>query len=241
LSAADTPAYAELLRRARETPWEELASRSRRDIVFAQLLTEPERYRGLPFHVEGTLLRVIRQEARNSELFPGGVYYEGYAITPDSGTNPWWLVFEVLPEGVPVSPSLNQPISFDGYFLKLLSYEGGVPFVKGEPRPDLRFRVAPLLVGRFPPAAAQPAAASSPIAPWVPVVIGGLALYFAVRVALQLRRQRRPVSRAFRRRPLVAETIEPEELSTWLEGQRLPAPDEPQPNGQAPSGPATDH
>ena len=239
MSFRDNAAYAALLERVRHTPWEELNRISRRDVTFAQLIEDPARYRGLPIHLEGTLLRVIRQDVSGSQIFRSGVYYEGYATTPDSGGNPWILAFETLPQGITVGPELlNQPITFNGYFLKLLAYEAGIPYEKGEPRPDRRFRSAPVLVGRFPPApTARPAADQPSGARWILVLLGGLTLYFVARFALQLRRLGRARTPLFQRREIVVDTIEPEQLSAWVEEQaREPAePSAPQPNGQADS------
>lgn len=242
MSPRDNAAYAALLQRVREVPWETLETQGRRDVTFAQLVGNPERYRGLPVRVVGTLKRVIRQDVAGSQIYPDGVYYEGYAITPDSGSNPWVLAFETLPGGLAVGPvELNQPITFVGYFLKLWAYEGGVPFDRGEPRPERRFRFAPLLIGRFPPASPgqQPAPAEGRLSALPLLVLGAAALYFTVRLVLQLGRLRRGgVSRAFLR-PSVTETIEPKELSAWVEGAREEGrPDSSDPlNGHPPDEP----
>lgn len=234
MTPRDNAAYAALLQRVRGTNWETLDAESRRDVAFAQLVGNPERYRGLPIHLVGTLKRVIRQDVSGSKLFPDGVYYEGYAVTPDSGSNPWVLAFENLPAGVAVGPAeLSQPITFEGYFLKLWAYEGGIPYEGDTPRPERRFRYAPLLIGRFPPAPLAPPAAPGRdwTGAWPLVLLGVVTLYFGVRLLMQLTRmQRRAVPRTFRR-TIVDDTIEPERLSAWVEGQNevsSPAP----PNGQ---------
>lgn len=220
MTARDNAAYAKLLERVRSTPWDELAPAARRDVRFQQLFEDPDRYRGLPIYLEGTVLRVIRQDVKDSKIYPDGVYYEAYAITPDSRVNPWVLAFETLPAGLPVGDMIDRPITFVGYFLKFWAYQGGVPFDKlGRPRPDQQYRSAPILVGRFPPARAGAAAprkvGGQPA--WLLFLPVALTLYFALRLILQLRRgplARRPIAI-----PTASATdeIEPDRLAAWIE------------------------
>lgn len=209
LTARDTAAYAALLRRVRETPPGDLARRARRDVVFSQLWDDPARYRGLPIHIEGTARRVLRQEVADSQVFEDGTYYEAYVFTPDSQRFPWAIAFEEPPAGLEVGDNLVQPVSFDGYFLKLMAYEAG----------DVR-RAAPLLVGRFTPSSRPAPPADRPGAPWgIPwpiLIIGALTIYLMIRLALQFRARLSP--RPAARPPLSArDEPEPGLLSDWLE------------------------
>jgi hypothetical protein len=210
MNARDNAAYAELLRRAREVPFDRLDAASRRDVRFAQLIEDPARYRGLPLRVDGTVLRVLRQEVAGSDLFRSGTYFEAYAITPDSQNNPWVLAFEEAPADLQIGDDLRQRVQFDGYFLKLWAYRAGDTF-----------RVAPLLVGRFPPAPLPPAQAPPRPGPLagngtILLLLLALTLYTALRFWLQLRRIRRRIP-ARRPRPAVTEEIEPERLRAWID------------------------
>lgn len=209
LSLRDSAAYDVLLHLSRDRPYEELNRQSRHDILFSQILDNPQRYRGLPIHLNGTVLRVLQQDARGSSLFPRGQYFEAYAITPDSGNFPWFLVFEEAPANLQVGDDLRQHITFDGYFLKLLSYQAADTL-----------RVAPVLVGRFPSAlesvVRHPESNWSRDTTWLAILIVVLTFYIGVRVYFQLRRYRSPAGLTGRS-SLEFDQINPEVLTQWIE------------------------
>ncbi len=99
------------------------------------LWERPERYRGVPIHLDGAALRVLRYESKLSKT---GWLYEAWLSTPDSGRFPYTCVFESPPKGFPIGPNLSEPVVFNGYFLKILKYEAA----------DVA-RGAPVLVGRI--------------------------------------------------------------------------------------------
>jgi hypothetical protein len=211
MSPRDNAAYAALLERVRRTPYPELAAQSRHDVLFSQLIEDPGRYRGLPIHVEGTALRVIRQDVKGSQIYPDGVYYEAYAVSSDSQGHPWVLAFEQAPDGLAIGDNINQRISFDGYFLKLWAYEAGD-----------RFRFAPLLIGRFPPASN-----AAPVLPtaglllerlWPFLLLLVITLYVGIRLALRLRKTTRPIPRP-PGKIAVSDQIDPDRLTAWIEGR----------------------
>jgi hypothetical protein len=218
MSPRDNAAYAELLRRARTVPYAQLDADSRRDVRFAQLIEDPARYRGLPLRVDGTVLRVLRQDVAGSDLFPAGTYFEAYAITPDSQNNPWVLAFETAPENLEVGDDLRQRVQFDGYFLKLWAYKAGDTL-----------RVAPLLVGRFPPAPVPPASRPSSRRDRLSgngailLLLVALTAYTALRFWLQLRRIRARTPTTRRHRAPVRDQIEPDALQGWIDATD-PAP-----------------
>lgn len=213
MSPRDNPAYLKLLQRVREKSPAELARESRRGIFFSQLIDNPERYRGLPIHIEGLVRRSMRQETPGSHLFTRGFYFESYATTPDSSKFPWILVFEDAPKGFPIGGDLKEPVSFDGYFLKLLAYEAG----------DTA-RFAPLLVGRIhwqaSPTAPKPPAAHWSAPSWVAVALGLLVILMLARWTLFARRYFRPS--VPRPSSAVRDEIAPEDLSAWIESQEDP-------------------
>jgi hypothetical protein len=209
-----------LLQRVRDTPAAKLLAESRRDVVFSQLIENPRRYRGLPIHLEGTVLRVLRQDATGSKLFPKGEFFEAYAITPDSQNFPYILIFEDAPANLPVGDDLRVHAAFDGYFFKLLSYQAG---------DTMRF--APALVGRIRwldlPAREAPAAKSWQEYRWVFIGLALLGGYMIVRWTLFLRRAFSPARRTLPSKRLVRDEIEPEALEEWLSGAP-PADDGPE-------------
>lgn len=216
MTSRDNAAYRLLLDRVRETDYKTLHAQARRDVVFSQLFEAPGRYRGLPLHVEGVARRVLVQHVEGSHVFESGRYYEAYVFTADSMRNPYILAFEQAPANLAIGDDVSQRIEFDGYFLKLMAYLAG----------DGKYRAAPLIVGRFPPAAngpntTAPAAAPAPRGAfpripsgyaWLFVVLVAYTLYRVTRVVRGLGRRTLPT---WRPRP-VNETIEPEELSAWL-------------------------
>jgi hypothetical protein len=131
----DTAAYALLLERARDKSPDALAAESRRDIEIPHLWQNPELYRGVPIHLLGTALRILRYPSKLSKT---GWIYEASIITPDAARNPFQCVFEEAPDGLPIGSSVSERVVFNGYFLKIWKYKAG----------DVA-RGAPLLVGRI--------------------------------------------------------------------------------------------
>jgi hypothetical protein len=135
MSLRDNAAYALLLERARGQTPDELARESRGDILLTHLWERPERYRGVPVHIDGAALRVLRYESKLSKT---GWLYEAWIDTPDSGRFPYVCVFEDPPMGFPIGANVSERVVFNGYFLKIMKYEAA----------DVA-RGAPLLVGRI--------------------------------------------------------------------------------------------
>ncbi len=132
----DNAAYALLLERARD----KIARRARRRSAAAtcqlpHLWQNPELYRGVPIHLLGTALRVLRYPSKLSKT---GWIYEASIITPDATRNPFQCVFEEAPAGLPIGTNVSERVVFNGYFLKIMKYQAG----------DVA-RGAPLLVGRI--------------------------------------------------------------------------------------------
>jgi hypothetical protein len=162
ISFRDNAAYSLLLGRARQKTAEELASASRRDIVLAHLWKNPEHYRGVPIHLLGTALRVLRYESKLSKT---GWLYEVWIVAPDSTRVPYVCIFEKAPEGLPIGGNISERVVFNGYFLKLMKYQAA----------DVA-RGAPVLVGRigWEPPRSTPAEDANTSLKWSLWVIGGM-------------------------------------------------------------------
>jgi hypothetical protein len=212
----ENAAYAILLKRARETPPDRLDHDARRDVFYAQLGGRPDLYRGVPIHLEGTLLKALFHEKMNPELVPGGRIAELWLTTPEARPNPYAVMVEDLPPGLVPGYDLHEKVVFDGYFFKLLGYMAG---------DSARF--APLLVGRLrwanaDPKTGEPAGAAKDDRSWsvpITVVVISLIAYVGLRLAFQIRRVvaptvRRPNSLLGDDRPL--EEIDPAALSEFL-------------------------
>ncbi len=148
MTLRDTAAYSLLIHRARGKSAVQLAAESRRDLFLTHFWERPEHYRGVPVHIDGTALRVLRYE---SKLSRNGWLYEAWIETPETGRYPYVCVFEDPPKGFPIGPNVSERVVFNGYFLKIMKYQAG----------DVA-RGAPLLIGRIGWDASQSAFAKAP-------------------------------------------------------------------------------
>lgn len=228
MQGRENAAYAGLLARARTTPPAELQARGRRDVLFTHLWERPERYRGVPVHVEGTALRILTYEVDRA-LAASGRIYEAWVYADDNRVYPYVLTFEEAPPGLVVGPDLYLKVAFDGYFLKLLGYQAGN-----------KLRAAPMLVGRLQLGASPPA----PAAPMVGVrdlsrrygflvLLALLVGYLGLRAFFQFRRALAPARRPpdLPGRSLTPREIDPADLARWLESLPEDDPDDPDPPG----------
>jgi hypothetical protein len=211
IQARESAAYGELLRRARETSAAELAASARKDILYTHLWERPERYRGVPVHIEGTAKRILTYEV-NPELAPAGRLFEAWVYSDENRAFPYVLSFEEPPPGLSVGHDLFHRVTFDGYFLKLLSYHAGD-----------NLRAAPMLVGRL---HSTPALAEAP-APMIElrnfarrdgfVLLFVLLLsYLAIRAFFQIRKALAP-NRPQRAPAPFDRALPPDRVTEWLE------------------------
>ncbi len=220
MSFRDNAAYAYLLEKARDQSPSELARQSRRDVLLTHLWERPEQYRGVPVHLLGTAMRVLRYESKLSKT---GWLYEAWIVTPDANRYPYCCVTEEAPDGFPIGPDVSERVVFNGYFLKLMKYQAGdVP------------RGAPMLVGKLgwePSAAAdqaQPAQGrrESPLS-WMLPVLGVLFLISLGRWIYQLSGYLSG-PRAARGGNPPSDDLAEGKLDAWVESLGAPrSPDEP--------------
>ena len=100
-SSAITRPMPLLLERARARSPAELAAVSRRDVFLPHLWQNPELYRGVPIHLLGTALRVLRYPSKLSKT---GWIYEASIITPDATRNPLRVRVRRSPRGAADRP-----------------------------------------------------------------------------------------------------------------------------------------
>ena len=228
IKLGDTAAYAALLERARTIPPSQLAARSRRDVIFSQLLDRPGRYRGLPIHLQGTAKRILVLDDIAPGTSPAGRLYEAWTFTDDSQGFPYVLIFEDAPKALPVGDNVSELIAFNGYFFKLLAYRAA----DGP-------RVAPLLIGRIgwrPRETAAPAPVLGLPRDALRAVVAVLFLLTTLRLLSWASRTRRALTRPGgpTRVPAPIDPIDPAELSDWLARAAQAEP------GPAPAGPGAD-
>lgn len=203
----DMAAYQKLLNQVEAQTPEELAKRSRRDILSIQLWEHPDHFRGVPIQIVGTVLRVMSYESKMSRT---GRLYEAWMVTSDSQRNFYVCVFDTPPAKFPVGDNLSERIVFNGYFLKLMKYQSGK---------DLGFYTAPVLIGRvgwFAPVAERGRGTPSP-AVWMAAAVALMFLVSSYRWITGLRRSLSTATRPSHGHVPPNEAIAPEELNAWLE------------------------
>ncbi len=222
----DNAAYALLLERARSKTPAELAAESRRDLLLTHLWERPELYRGVPVHILGSALRVLRYESKLSKT---GWLYEAWVMTPETRRVPYVCVFEDVPKGFPIGANVSERVVFNGYFLKLMKYEAA----------DVA-RGAPVLIGRI---GWEPAESAVPMvkgmSPTLRWTLIGLGLMFVIslgRWVVQLRRLLARPASIETAKPSPNDELDPAALSHWVqtvahEDLELPAT-EPEPEGR---------
>jgi hypothetical protein len=205
MSLRDNAAYSLLLDRARAQRPEELAAKSRRDILLSHLWETPELYRGVPVHLLGSALRVLRYP---SKLSPSGWLYEAWVVTPESARVPYVCVFEHAPKGLPIGANVSERVVFNGYFLKVMKYQAG----------DTA-RGAPVLIGRIGWTPHEPAGGPGTgpttlqVSLYVLAVLIGISLLRAIYQfrTFFFRPNRSPLVRS----RSAADQIEPSDLDDW--------------------------
>ncbi len=229
LSLTDNGAYSLLLDRARARTPNELASISRRDVILPHLWNDPARYRGIPIHLLGTALRVIRYPSKLSKT---GWLYEASIITPETSRVPYICVFEDAPTGLPIGANVSERVVFNGYFLKIWRYQAG-DAVRG----------APLLVGRLGWSPSEPGPGTGDFTLKLSLIV--VALFFVIsflRWGYQLSKLFISPTRRKEAAPQTppAESIAPDALAAWLQSesqaaQESPAAEEPRPGEPDPA------
>ena len=158
----DNPAIYQLLCVAASMPPQELAQKARRDIQLANLFSSPANYRGQPIHIEGALTRLVLVEVPKGKGEHGiDRFYEAWIFTDNQSEVPSVVLFSTLPAGLTPSDQLNESVSIDAFFFKLLAYRArnnkgrGAPMFVGSElkwyRPDTSWAnlESALLAGGF--------------------------------------------------------------------------------------------
>ena len=205
----DNAAYQLLLDRARDKTPNELAAISRRDVFLPHLWQNPQLYRGIPIHLLGTALRILRYPSKLSKT---GWIYEASIITPDATRNPFVCVFEDAPPQLPIGPNVSERVVFNGYFLKIWKYQAA----------DAA-RGAPLLVGRigWNPPEAPATDGNNALLHWTLVAIAAMFFVSLGRWVYQLYRVvAAPPASPLRSHYAPSEEIDPATLEQWVHSAR---------------------
>ncbi|HKI35296.1 MAG TPA: hypothetical protein VKA46_25790, partial [Gemmataceae bacterium] len=141
-SGFEPEAYCEAVWKSSLVSLGAFANSARYGVTFAELLTDPHKYRGEVIHYEGQVRR-IRSFDAPSMLRAKGIkeLYECWLFGSQDGANPVCLVCTELPERVTPGEKLSLVASFDAYFFKEYRYQA----VSSK---DGQARLAPLFIGR---------------------------------------------------------------------------------------------
>lgn len=189
VTAAEKPAYDAILAKARYTSLTELEALAHKDVPFAMLMLDANRFRGELLTIEGDLRRLNRMAATSEESTVDEAF-EAWLFTADSGLNPYRVVLTSLPEGISPGVDLNPPIRsrLTGYFFKRYSYATANDF-----------HTAPLLLAKtLTPLANSKSAATPPTnnsRSLTFLAIGVLGAFVVVGLAVEIvahRRRRHP-------------------------------------------------
>jgi hypothetical protein len=111
-----------VLAHARDIPASDLERAARKDLLYINLMTDSERYRGDVVTVVGEMWRLREFEASKNR-YGLGKLYEAWVFTDDSNTHPYRIVCSSLPKGMELGQNLRTPVRVVGYFFKREGYE----------------------------------------------------------------------------------------------------------------------
>ncbi|MFM9965596.1 MAG: hypothetical protein ACKV2Q_30795 [Planctomycetaceae bacterium] len=203
VTAAEKEAYDNLLAKVRAVPLGELERIAQRDVPFAVLMLEADRYRGEVLTIDGEIRRCQPLAEPAKEL----ASWEAWLFTADSGLNPYRVVFTNLPTGVPLGDDLKPPlrVRVTGYFFKRYSYATAN-----------NFHTAPLVLANTMTVLSQPKSSAPRPAGYsgslTYLAIGILVTFLVVGLAVEFGFRRR----SRRRDVLPSETTESPDF-TWLD------------------------
>jgi hypothetical protein len=191
--SAEQPAWFALLQQARELSLAELADQSIAHVAYAQLVNQPDAYRGRSVQVEGRILRESTKPVAKNDF---GITELHQLIVAPRGGGQWPIVVYAieLPPGFPRGDNLSEDVVVDGLFFKNWSfpYDGGMGLAPVLVTPTLAWTsanggdangVAPLKV-----ADAAPATSKLMVGAFL---AGAAAVAFVAWAAMQTRRPRR--------------------------------------------------
>jgi len=117
----ESESFFRLLSHASRVPVKELEQSGATDVLYINLMTQPERFRGDPITIYGDLCRLYEFEA-GPNAFGLKHLYEAWIATADSGDHPYRVVFTHLPRDLEPGQSQRTPVRVTGYFFKREGY-----------------------------------------------------------------------------------------------------------------------
>jgi hypothetical protein len=138
--SVEQPAWLALLGQAQRQTLDELAKRSVGTVAYAQLINQPDVYRGQSVRVSG---RLLRQSTKPAPANAHGIkeYHQLWLAPRGGGEWPFVIYSLDLPAGFPRGSELSEDVAVDGLFFKNWSfpYEGGMGLAPVLVTPTLRW------------------------------------------------------------------------------------------------------
>ncbi len=190
ITAAEKTAYEAILAKVRNESLETLQHAAHKDIPFAVLMLEADRYRGEVVTLEGDVRRINSIVAAGDDPQTTDSW-EAWLFTTDSGLNPYRVILADLPDGTLPGDSLNPPprVRVTGYFFKRYSYATANDF-----------HTAPLLIAKTLTLLAPPKRVAAPSAghsrQLTILATGILAAVLIIGVVIEIASRRRSRKRA---------------------------------------------
>jgi hypothetical protein len=182
-----------------------LSKRAVKDVVMNDFIQSPDDFRGRLVALELNVRRVLRHPATTNRLGIKNVY-EVTGFTTESQA---WVYFGLtaeLPKNMPIGASVEEQVTFYGYFLKLQGY------YQAGAKPEDRPLAAPVLIGRMvwhSSAAAEARAESFSQGFWLAIAGAGLMVAAGVWLFIRLAGGRTTKSRTLLSAP-------PVPMDQWL-------------------------
>lgn len=117
----ESDAYFRLLYHASRVPARELEQAGVTDVLYINLMTQPDQFRGEPITISGDLWRLYEFEAGPNDYGLKRLY-EAWIFTADSANHPYRVVFTHLPRDLEPGENLRKPVRVTGYFFKREGY-----------------------------------------------------------------------------------------------------------------------
>lgn len=118
---SEADAFFAVLDHVRRVPAAELIGGSRNDVLYVNLMSDSEAFRGDIVTVSGTLRRCEEFTANDDR--GANRLYEAWVVTGDSSGHPYRVVATALDDGVPKRGAAQLPVTITGYFFKREGYE----------------------------------------------------------------------------------------------------------------------
>ena len=117
----EADAYYRVLEHARRMPTRDLERSGATDVLYINLMTQPDRFRGDPITIQGDLWRLYEFEA-GPNPYGFKTLYEAWIFTGDSSNHPYRVVFSRLPRDLEPGENLRKSVRATGYFFKREGY-----------------------------------------------------------------------------------------------------------------------